>query len=385
MNKVICSILFFVGLNIYLVACVTLKPKLPILIEPIRELKLLDIYEIPYNLSYKSTIVGGLSGIDFDEKKNQYYFISDDGSKINPARFYTANIQINQQGIDTVIFNETQVLKNELNQSYPSFEQNPSKSVDPEGIRYNPKKNYLVWCSEGEKVVTNNDTLLSNPAINWINQQGNLLGNFILPLNLYMQGTEKGPRKNEVLEGLAFFKKYKKLMVNIEEPLYEDGPRASLIPNKAFIRFFEFNVRNKKNTAQYAYELDPIAYPPLPIDGFCINGVPDILYLGNEKWLVLERSYSTGRIPCTIKIFLADFSNASNISTIDSLKNNNEFIPVKKQLLLNMDTLGVLTDNIEGVCWGPKLANGHASLLLLSDNNFSSKQKSQLFLLEINP
>jgi hypothetical protein len=379
------KIFLFGSVFIFFTACVSIKQQQPVLSAPIGELKLLDIYEIPYNLSFKSTTVGGLSGIDLDEKNNQYYFISDDRSSTNPARFYSADIRINNQKIDTIVFKDMVVLKDEKNQPYPSFKENPAHTVDPEAMRFYPNKNRLIWSSEGERIVSEKDTILTNPSIFIMDQQGNRKDSFRLPPNLYMRAAEKGPRQNGVLEGMSFFDGYKRLMVNVEEPLYEDGPKAALIPNNAFIRFFEFNVRNKKNTAQYAYELEAVAHLPNPVDGFKVNGVSDILNLGNQQWLVLERSFSSGRLACTIKIFLADFTNATNIAAIASLKNNKEFIPIKKQLLLNMDSLGVFTDNIEGICWGPRLANGHRSLLLVSDNNFKSFQKSQLFLLEIIP
>lgn len=49
-----------------------------------------------------------------------------------------------------------------------------------------------------------------------------------------------------------------------------------------------------------------------------------------------------------------------------------------------MDSLGVFTDNIEGVCWGPKLPNGKRSLIFVSDNNFSPLQQTQLLLFEVD-
>jgi hypothetical protein len=48
-----------------------------------------------------------------------------------------------------------------------------------------------------------------------------------------------------------------------------------------------------------------------------------------------------------------------------------------------MDDLGIFTDNIEGLTFGPKLTNGHQSLLFVSDNNFSDKQKTQFLLFEL--
>jgi hypothetical protein len=60
-----------------------------------------------------------------------------------------------------------------------------------------------------------------------------------------------------------------------------------------------------------------------------------------------------------------------------------ELIPAKKSLLLNMDDMGIYTDNIEGVTFGPLLPNGHKSLLFIADNNFKSIQKSEIILFEV--
>ena len=49
-----------------------------------------------------------------------------------------------------------------------------------------------------------------------------------------------------------------------------------------------------------------------------------------------------------------------------------------------MNDLGVFIDNIEGVTFGPKLVNGKQSLLFVSDNNFSNKQKTQILLFEVD-
>ena len=141
----------------------------------------------------------------------------------------------------------------------------------------------------------------------------------------------------------------------------------------------------KKPTAQYAYKLDPVAYPALPANAFKVNGVPDILSIGNNKFLVIERSFSTGRMACTIKVFLTDLTSATDISGTASLISNPPAKPAKKQLLLNMDSLGIYIDNVEGVTFGPTLSNGHKTLVFVADNNFSAAEKTQFFLFEVLP
>lgn len=139
----------------------------------------------------------------------------------------------------------------------------------------------------------------------------------------------------------------------------------------------------KKPVAEYAYNIDPVAHPPLRPGGFKINGIPDILSYGTHELLVLERSFSSGDLSCTIKVYLADLSGADNVLSLNSLKGNTAIKIIPKKLLLNMDSLGIYIDNIEGVTFGPTLADGKRSLLFIADNNFNPLEKTQLLLFEI--
>lgn len=351
----------------------------------ISRLKFIGEYDVPHNYPFKGTMVGGLSGIDYNKTKKVYYLISDDRSAINPARFYTAKIFFNEQKIDSVVFVHVTTLLQKNGTAYPDSKQDPAHTPDPESLRYDPVHEQMIWTSEGERIVRGKDTVLENPAIIRITMDGKYIDTFPLPKNLLMHATENGPRQNGVLEGMSFANNFKTIYVNVEEPLFEDGPRADITENNPWIRIYRFDLATKKNTAQYAYKLDPVAYPAIPHDAFKINGIPDILSIGDEKLIVLERSFSTGRMPCTIKIFMADLKGATDIRNHASLKTTPAAKPISKKLLLNMDSLGVYVDNIEGVTFGPTLPNGHRTLLLVADNNFMAFEKTQFFLFEVIP
>jgi hypothetical protein len=86
-----------------------------------------------------------------------------------------------------------------------------------------------------------------------------------------------------------------------------------------------------------------------------------------------------------IRIYLVDISGATDISDIDSLQGA-EFTPVSKTLVLNLDDAGLEhVDNIEAITWGPTLENGNASIVLVSDNNFSEEQVTQFLAFEVLP
>ena len=349
----------------------------------INSLKFIGLYQIPYGFNYSNTTVGGLSGIDYDAANKRYFLISDDRSALNAARYYTATIALSKNGIDSIHFTGVYNMLQANGEVYPNSKQDANHTPDPEAVRYNPLRRQLIWSSEGERTVNKEDTVLEDPAINSISLKGKYLNNFLLPDNLKMQVGEKGPRQNGVLEGITFANNYTTLFANVEEPLYEDGPGADTVENNALIRILTFNVASRKNTQQFAYRLAPVAQVPFPANGFKINGVPDILYIGKNKLLVIERSFSTGRLACTIKLFIADLNGATDIKNIESLKLDSSFIPVTKKLLLNMDDLGIYIDNVEGVTFGPTLANGHQTLVFVTDNNFNPLEQSQLLLFEI--
>jgi hypothetical protein len=346
-------------------------------------LKFLNEYVVPFNLNFQNTVVGGLSGIDYVPGQESYYMISDDRSDKNPARFYKARIVISNQKIDSVVFTDVKFLRNNVGKVYPNSHNDPYRTPDPEAMRYNRRANTFVWTSEGERIITQNKTVLEDPAVTEINPEGNYIDTFTLPPQLRMKASESGPRRNGVFEGVAFADNDKTMLVSVEEPLYNDGSRAGIDDSTGIVRLIKFSTRTKKPVAQYAYMIDPVAYKPVPGNAFQLNGISDILSVGENKLLVVERSYSTGRLACTIKVFLADLSQADNVNEINSLKERSNIKFATKKLLLNMDSLGIYTDNIEGVTFGPKLPGGKNSLLFVADNNFNPLEKTQLLLFDI--
>lgn len=351
----------------------------------ISSLKFLDEYIIPFNSHFGNTWVGGLSGIDYDPKQNLYYLISDERSATTASRFYTASIDITNNKIDSIRFLSVASLRNERNDTFPSFKLDPQNAADPESIRFNKNTQTLVWSSEGDKANRNGNLVTQNPAIYEMGLSGNYLNSFLLPANIKMNIENKGARENSTLEGLSFSNDYKYLWASMEGPIYEDGPLSSPVYAGAPVRFTKFDANRKNVVGQYAYKLDAVAREPKPIDAFNVNGVSEMLNIGDNRFLVLERSFSSGYLNCNIKIYLADFSKATDISNNYGLHKNKTYKPATKKLILNMDSLNRQVDNVEGITLGPLLQNGHRSLILIVDNNFKILEPSQVFLFEIIP
>lgn len=359
-------------------------------VSSISQLKFVAEYDLPNGTQFHGTTIGGLSGIDYDAGRKLYYLISDDRSIINPARFYTARILIADDKltgyrIDSVEFTAVDSLKTKQGTIYPNSRQDPFHTPDPEALRYDPVTNEIVWSSEGERFVRPGRNVLEDPAITIIDRSGHYKDSFALPSNMHMRESENGPRQNSVFEGISFADDYKYLLVSVEEPIYEDGPRAGLYDSTGWIRIIKFDVQTRKPIAQYAYKIEAVAFPAVPPNAFKINGVSDILWLAENKLLVVERSFSTGRQACTIRAFIADLDQGTDVSKVSSFGSQAIAKPVSKKLLLNMDDLGRYIDNIEGVTFGPILSNGHRTLIFVVDDNFSPLQKTQFLLFEVLP
>ncbi|RBL93389.1 esterase-like activity of phytase family protein [Chitinophaga flava] len=349
------------------------------------QLRLIGQQIIPHNMPFKGTVTGGLSGIDYDASRQQYYMICDDRSELAPARFYTAKLYFTAQSFDSVRFTNMTSLLQKDGSTYPGAKVNPALTPDPEALRYNAKKGCLVWSSEGERIVNARDTILTNPGVYEISPDGHYLDSFALPPAFRMQATDNGPRRNGVFEGLGFTPDYRYTFVSLEEPRYEDGPRADVGDTTAIIRIIKFDNNTRQAIAQYAYRLEPVAHPAIPANAFKVNGISDIMVLSEHQLLSIERSFSSGVKSCTIKVFLVNIDQATDVSQINSLKTATGVKTVTKSLLFDFATLGKYIDNIEGVTFGPVLPNGHKSLVFVADNNFSAAEESQFFVFELVP
>ena len=51
-----------------------------------------------------------------------------------------------------------------------------------------------------------------------------------------------------------------------------------------------------------------------------------------------------------------------------------------KELVLDLDRLGIPLDNVEGMTFGPRLPDGRRSIVLVSDDNFAAAQCTQFLL-----
>lgn len=352
--------------------------------KPVTKIRFLGQYLLPDKTTFRGTRVGGLSGIDYSPSEDLFYLLSDDRSDHNPARFYTAKIFVSAGGIDGLRFVTVDTLRQKNGQPYPNRLQDSLRVPDPEALRLNGKTGGIVWSSEGERIVRERGSVLLDPSVTAADKRGRLLDTFPLPPNLRVSAADRGPRRNGVFEGLAFAPDFQSLFVSVEEPLYNDGPRAGVGDSTAWVRIVRYNANTRQPVAQYAYQIDAVVRKPVPAGGFRINGVPDILAVNDHQLLVTERSYSAGYVGCNVRLYLADITGAEDVSGVASLHRAAPKKYLRKTLVLNLDNLGLPVYNMEGATFGPRLPNGKRSLLLVADDNFATEEKTQFLLFEID-
>ncbi len=351
------------------------------------DLTFLDATELPAQ-RFEETPVGGLSAIAYDRQRDRYYALSDDRSDQAPARFYTLRIDLDTAQPDAPKWGAVTVeavtpLQNELGEPYAPG------TIDSEGIALTPQG--TVWISSEGVSRDGIDPFISEFEL----ETGHWRRSLPIPQRFrpHTEGEQSlGIRDNLGFEPLtvspigtvASQGEPLRLFTASEAALSQDWdpnpPKDPDAPPRGDrSRFLHYYIGEGPPLliAEHLYPLDPP--PPLAL----AHGLVELLALDQGgHFLALERSF--GGLGFGAKLFQIALGGASDTTTIASLKDPlPKLTPIRKELLLDLSDLDLLLDNLEGMTFGPKLPNGNQSLILVSDNNFSDSQTTQLLLFEL--
>lgn len=331
------------------------------------------------------TTLGGLSALAYDRQDDRLYALSDDHGS-GQARLYQLALAIEETGdgprLAEVSVTGVTTLRDPQGQPY-------SGSFDPEGLALTPWGSLFV-STEG------NPAQGLGPGIFEFDRETGLeLRSLPIPPKFTPEFTApepdsgetprqiRGVQPNQGFESLSLSPTGTapgdplRLFVATEGPLIQDSTAASLngTPRDRLLHY-------------YLGEGPPLLlaehlYPLKPLPGALFHGLSEILAIDGEgHFLSLERALTP--VGFDAKLFQISLAGASDISSLPSLRGNLRGIePIQKQLLLDLRALGIGLDNLEGMAWGPRLADGSRSLLLISDDNFKSFQKTQLLLFRV--
>ena len=331
---------------------------------------------LPTGFSFQKTVVGGLSGITYDPDHKVYYAISDDRSEKAPARFYTLKIDLSQELLkdNGVALGDVTTLLNEANQPFAA------DSLDPEGIALTSQGTVFI-SSEGDA-----ERLIKPFIKEFALSSGRQLRTLPVPEKfLPVASRKRGIRNNLAFESLTIAPNQKHLFTATENALIQDGP-SSAPGTSSRCRILQYNLLTNQLEQEFLYLTQPVA-TLLNLPGSFSSGLVDLLAIDNQgHFLSLERSFNG--LGVTIRLFEVSVKGADNIRGIGSLNavNISNIKPVQKKLLLDFQKLQLSKgplDNIEGLTFGPQLADGQQSLIVVSDNNFNSAQRTQILAFKI--
>lgn len=350
------------------------KPKDPVYtvgsVELIGEL----IFETGYQ--FNDTEVGGLSGIVYDKYRGVYHALSDDKSEFYPARFYSLDIDLSDGSLDDgdIVFTKVTYLRDHTGRRYET------DTIDPEGFEMAQPGIFFIG-SEGNI----DREPAADPFIDRFNPAGKQ--NRALPIpDKFVPGEEMGARRNLVYESLAASPNLKYLYAATENALWQDGPIPT-IDNGSPSRVIAYNLKQKRPGSEYVYCVSPI---PQQVPGsYADNGLVELVALDNHgTFLAMERSYAEG-IGNTVVLFETSIQGATDVSGIDALgledcPDGDDIIPMSKTKVVDLGgDLGTDLDNLEGMTFGPLLPDGRLPLIIVSDNNFGTNQKTLFIVLAV--
>lgn len=345
--------------------------------------RLIGVRTLPVGQTFQGTRVGGLSGIDYDTAADRWLAISDDRSEHSPARFYSVKIDYDERSVRTVEVTHVTVLRQADGTNYPDRQAHAQRGGDVpdfEALRLDPQNGTVWYASEGDV------RLRLNPFVRRAGRDGEFLAALPLPEQLaFGQSLTTGPRNNLTLESLTFFPDGQSLWTALEAPALQDGALATQTTG-GVTRLTRLG-RDGKTLAQYPYTLDAWQLAPA-VGRTGDNGLSELLALRDGRLLALERSgaeVSAGRWAFAARLYEVDVTRATDVRARAALTDGAEKPePASKRLVFDFARAGQRhVDNLEGIAWGRRLPNGHATLVAVSDDNCFPNQETQFWVFEV--
>ena len=209
----------------------------------------------------------------------------------------------------------------------------------------------------------------------------------------------RGVRHNLGLESLTRTPDGR-LVSGMEQPLSQDGPMSS-VARGGVVRLLEFVERPGTGWTpgrEWAYPLEPTAIVP-GYDRPCEdgqNGLSDLLALGNDRWLALERACLLGAPGAPaynpVRVFEVTTARADDVSALASLAGQQVRL-VRKRLVLDVTAMlprlaraapiFATGSNFEALAAGPAGPRGERTVVLMSDDNLRPTQTTAVLWLAL--
>jgi hypothetical protein len=366
------------------------------------EVKLIAKIKVPGTASDKSGLkeqledgttaaqLGGWSAICQATAENEYWLLPDrgpkDGAVSFPTRVHRVRIKIDMQSNTKLSFEllDTLLLRNRQGESlvgrsaaFSGTDASKNLRFDPEGIRQLTGGKIVISDEYGPSIVAFDSA--SGKADSWFHIPEQYLPKFVSgdPDQEAMEN-QVGRQANGGFEGLALQPDTQKVLAFAQKPLIQDSELNEKDRRVgAYCRIAEFS-SDGNCTGEFLY---PVESPA--------TGISEIVALGENRALVLERDGEPGEKAKIKGVFWINIQGASDSRTITSAiptKLGTNIKPVEKRLFLNFldPKFGLVGNSFpekpEGLVLGPKLPDGSQTLLVCIDNDFESAQDSEIWV-----
>lgn len=329
--------------------------------------------------------LGGFgSAIAYTGQGNKYLLLPDrgpgDGANSYSCRYHLAEITVSTSGKLDFKLLKTTLLKTPEGSPLTGS----SKGFGTTGNRFDP---------EGIRLLKNGSILISDeygPSVWLFDSSGKLKHKFNIPEKFLIQNksdhaekefppfNKEGRVTNKGFEGIAISPDQKKWLAALQGSLIQDRnpSNSDLKTNGINLRFLETSIEGK-HLREIVYKMESAK-----------NGVSEILAIGEEDYLVLERDGDAGEEAGFKKIFRINTKNATDVSKITALpapKLPVGIVPVTKTLFLDLldPKFGLkgkdFPAKIEGLAFGPDLPDGRKLLIITTDNDFKPEEPSWIY------
>lgn len=328
---------------------------------------------LPAGSKIMSQKVGGLSGLFWNGQ--HLLAVSDDRGKFGGGRVYEMDLRIKSEKVELIPVKSI------------AINGTGKEPLDLEGLGILPDGSMLLT-SEGD----NNAKPRSLPRIFITNALGVHKSDIALPDRFVPERLgeqKKGIENNRGFEALTVSADGTQIYAMSETPIISDQPEGE--NSSLWLRLIHFS--KEKGTYKFVEELPYLISTPTETDlgPELFRGVSEMLFWKEKKFLVLERGarFGTKGIRYTGGIYMADFQGTKDVSKISKLPSAKLSSPLKDKLV-DLESLMISEkpgrdklENFEGLAWGPNLPDGRKTLLVISDDNFSPREKTQLLVFTV--
>lgn len=332
--------------------------------------------------------LGGFSALDYSSDTQHLAAMSDrgpdDGAVGYPCRVQLFEIDIQPENaqpvtarlVRSVLFTDAEGRPFTGASAAITCTASLAHRLDPEGFRFGPGGQLFVSDEYGPEVIA-------------FNADGREVRRFGTPAHLHVavpdpdkvtenRANKSGRASNRGMECLALSQDGKSLVGLMQSPLIQDGERTSkdVILGRN-CRIVKIDLTTGA-TQEFVYQMDSPE-----------NGNSEIVTCGPDEFLVLERDSKAGTEAGYRRLIQIDISKATDVSAMTELPHGDlpkTVVPVQRSEFLDfLDPRWKLAgermpEKIEGLSFGPTLADGRRTLLISTDNDFESASPSLIWV-----